>query len=128
MKSLHSMTAEFARKKGSKDKAPRKKKTLLGSIGKGALIGAAIPVAALGGYSALAAGVGSVARRYSPLRVAGNALGYGLLGGGIVGGSLAPKGAALGAGIGAAGYGINKLRNKEQPEKRSRITQILGRK
>lgn len=126
MKSVSRMTAEFAR---GKDKKPRKKRSLLGSIGKGAGIGAAAtPVlGALGGAattglllrakggSELLRSMGQAAGMKNPTNA--KMLGLGLLTGTAIGTVGAPMGAAAGAIGGAGAYGVGKMRDKKWESK-----------
>lgn len=118
--------AEFRR---GKDKKPRKKRTLLGSIGKGAATGVKIlaPLGAIGG-TAFALKLSKSPEVVQALREAGARNTRLFVGGGGIGGGLygGVSGAALGAVGGAGAYGISKLRNKDKNTKRSPLNKLMG--
>lgn len=117
-------TAEFARRKGSKDKAPRKKRTLLGSIGQGAKAGAALGAAA-----------GTLATGVNAARILSSREGREMMSGGLKGRKGLIKaagqtalGIGMGAGInalqvapwGAAGGGLSHMLTNQKSQKRKR--------
>jgi hypothetical protein len=111
--------AEFRR---GKDKRQRKKKSLLGAIGKGALIGAVIPVG-VGALGMAGLGASSTAKSI-PQRIFNTGVSSSI--GGAMGGALAPATALAGGATAATAYGINKLRNKDKkPTVRSRLNNLI---
>jgi len=114
MRSLNSMMAEFRR---GKDKKKRRKRTLAGSAGKGAAIGMGVPLSLGTLAGATGAGIYAAKTGMKPGMV-GLSIPAGGLGGLAATASKAPgkvlAAGALGGGIGAGLYRVNKLKDRNK--------------